>query len=310
MLSDKPIFSMSKFGGCARTIVAQHLELIPDSNEGELTYLFLAAREGNRHEQWIKEDLPEHGYQSLTPKEQIHCDKCDRFGVHTEIDDDAFSLIGHVDDLVMPILNPRTLFAEYKALGRNTSSKLERNGLEKHRMYSMQFSCYAFALDTPGLYVVKSRDTGKMNVRLEDPQYTGDDILERGRMLAKYIEAFDLPECDVMEEGIDYPGCTSLCKPEITEAPLPEELEEWILKLRQVKAMEKASKTIKSEATGMVMAYMDASGRRRIEIDGMLVSMVRAGKTFRYDIPREIKDEYKVERERPAYLRTEDRKVQ
>ena len=309
---NKVILSMSQLGNCARTLTAQHLKLIPEAEIPE--YLRLAAREGKRHEQHIKDDLQEHNWKSMTGTADPYCAPCDRFGYHVDMQGESFVLRGHIDDIVQPIKYPDYQhFAEYKALGRFTTDKLLRAGLEKHRTYSMQFSCYATQMKLPGLYVIKNRDTGSMNVEVKQAQYTEDEIVERCAMIANAINTEDILPCDVDTESIDTWSCTKLCADgqlgeSQVEKPVPESITKYIGELRQAKSMETVAKKLKSESQAMILSYMSASGRKRLIEDEMQITLVPEGERTIYNVPNEIKVEYKEKAARPAYIRATDKR--
>ena len=207
---DLPILSISQVGHCALTQSALRLNKLQPEQPNE--YLKLAAREGRRHEAFIKEDLPEHGWQSTSLGREVHCGPCNRDGYHIRFDDDAFSLVGHMDDLVHPLGHYSDIhLGEYKSMSVYQIPKLMRLGMTAHRTYATQVSLYHYITGLPILYVIKNRNSGEMDVIEMDPPYAWEDIIERLYMIEEHVVRGDLAPCDVKPDQIDNWSCTDLC---------------------------------------------------------------------------------------------------
>lgn len=308
-------YSMSKVGICSRTLSAERLGLVQhDGSTPE--YLRLAAREGSRHEQWIKEDLPEHGFQSVGAS--YYCKPCDRYGVHVELEVTSigtdYKFIGHIDDYAYSINHPGQMYlTEYKALGRFMCQSL-REGVENHRTYATQVSLYYYAeaklKELPILYVIKNRDTGSMGVRVyEEPLITQGDILTRLMMVEEYITKNELAPCDADREGPDKYHCTGLCDEGTKlDINIPENITNEVANYRVALGLETQAKEIKTQARGLFTAYINASGKRSIKVDDLMLSWVAEGSKTVYEIPDEIKQAYAAKKTRPGYLRVVDGK--
>ena len=212
MTDEKTIYSISGVGKCMRTVSLDALGLIQKEAPNEK--LRLAAREGMRHERWIREDLKEHGWKSLTAAMPPRCNDCGRDGYHVEFDKlEDVKFIGHMDDLVIPAARGLRILhlAEYKSLGKYTSGQLIKNGLDFHRGYSYQVSLYHYATDLPILYVVKSRDSGEMEVFEYDPRDM-EEIAEFIYTLQGHIKAGEIAPCSYSPPYIDKWSCTDFCK--------------------------------------------------------------------------------------------------
>lgn len=309
-------YAMSSVGICARTLSATRLGLLPADGGEPPEYLRLAAREGSRHEQWIKDDLPEHGYKSIG--HPYYCDLCGRYGIHIELVKDlsniAFKFIGHIDDYVYPINNPGHMhIAEYKALGKYMNWKLE-DGIDGHRTYATQVSLYYYAQAQksalPILYVIKNRDTGKMTVRVfEEPPIVMDTILSRLSTIENYVAKREMAPCDADREGPDKYHCTALCDEGAKlDMPVPETVNAEVNNYRTALALEAEIAGLKTVARGVFSAYVQASGKKSIRVDGMTITWVPDGVRRVYDVPEEVKKAFEVKKERPGYLRVVDNK--
>lgn len=313
----KPTYSMSSTGWCSRTLSAEKLGVFVRSQP---EYLKLAAREGQRHEQWIKEDLEEHGWLSTTIAQSPYCGRCGRSGIHVEIDTKNILLVGHMDDIAMPHNNPTDVhFGEYKALGKNTSTLLNLKGVHNHRTYATQIVCYHKASHLPCLYVVKSRDTGKMTLKIFDDTnmpFDFDDVLERLTIIEDYVQSGELVPCDADKEGITDYSCTGLCdegdlvKIKDLDGIAPESLKQAVSQWKTAKALEEVSNSMNNESRSIFKAYMGSIAAKSIGLDGVRIAKIADGERTVYEVPEEVqarmeemKQEYKVKVHRPGYIR-------
>ena len=82
---DKPIYRMSGVGGCPRAISAERLGY---ESEEKPVYLDIAAREGQRHEIWMKEDLRANDIAVYGEQQEL------------TLEFDTFKLVGHIDGIL------------------------------------------------------------------------------------------------------------------------------------------------------------------------------------------------------------------
>ena len=311
-MTDKRIYAMSKVGSCSRTLSAEKLGLLGDGTSDTPEYLRLAAREGNRHEVFIREDIEEFGWKSTTKDNPISCNKCEREGAHVEVDTGNQLLVGHIDDICYMTDDPnmQMYLAEYKALGRFTFAKLEKDGIDKHRTHATQITCYQKAMGMPIFYVRKNRDTGGMALTImEEPPMNFDSVVARLDLLDEYLDKGELAPCDMPEGSIDKWSCSHLCDKE--SAILPESLitDNALFALQEVKRakdMQKEGKAIEDEHKSFLTAFLNAHGNKSIKAQGVRVTYVPEGVTKKYNVPDEIKKEYLSEGKRQAYIRIEN----
>jgi hypothetical protein len=308
-------YSMSKIGTCARTISANMLDIIKSDGSGTTPeYLRLAAREGRRHEKFIREDIKEFGWNSVAlTSEDVACSKCNRDGYHVEIQQPTRTLVGHIDDFVFNDNDTTNMhIAEYKALGRFTTDKIIKKGIDFYRTYATQITLYHEACNNlPMLYVIKSRDTGSHHLTImEKPPLGMDEITTRLDTIESYISQGELAPCDMPDDFIDKWSCTGLCEagPTIVEADLPENVTKAVHDLRVSKILENEAESIKANSRKFLHAYLDGAGLSRIMVDDMQVTFVAEKETPHYQIPQEIKDNYKTYKKRPSHIRVTDKR--
>ncbi len=312
---NKPVYPISKAGSCARTLCADRLGLLETTGGPVPEYLRIAAREGMRHEKFIQTDILEFGWESIAKKAPVHCGACDREGYHVEIDRPKYKLIGHVDDFNWQVNKPTIIHVgEYKALGRFNTDKLVKHGLGIYRAYETQISLYSYAKgNMPIFYVIKNRDTGKMNISTypEGPIIDMDMVFKRLDEIEDWVATGDLIPCDVEDGMMDKYSCTNLCNnddPQATDFIVPENITRAVLDLRKSKELESEAGVLKTESRGIIQAFMGAHGKTRLTYDEMLISVIPEGKVKKYDVPDEVKKEYVTISIRPAYIRTRDNK--
>lgn len=156
-----------------------------------------------RHEEWIAEDLREHGWEA---SDSHYCSPCERGGSHVELDFPAYRLIGHFDRIIFSLdiptgkslRNPHV--GEFKALSRDRAAKLVRAINTGHfstdfHEYAFQISCYHHATHWPILYAVKSRDTGKLDVFEIRPPLSLEEIDDHVLSLEIQARKEILPKC-------------------------------------------------------------------------------------------------------------------
>lgn len=179
-------------------LVAEQLNYAPSCPEPEME---IAAEEGRRHEPWIASDLRKLGY---AVSEGQSCEKCGREGYHVEFPLTCARLIGHLDRVIG--WHDEVLFGEFKALSRFRAEQVVRaidNGpddfLKEFPEYAFQVAGYHHATGWRCLYVVKSRDTGSLEVRLlDDKYYLPVEWLEaKCEITSKLITDKILPACEL-----------------------------------------------------------------------------------------------------------------
>lgn len=138
------MYRMSEISSCPRAICARALKYEPMPASPQLK---LAAREGERHEEWVVEDLLAEGYNVTCRHKEV------------TLAFPAFTLVGHIDGIAEKY-NQKFLL-EIKSMSRFRFYSFKTSGLSKFKAYANQVACYYEAVKLPVLYVVKNRDTGE-----------------------------------------------------------------------------------------------------------------------------------------------------
>lgn len=332
MTLEKPTYHMSSVGSCPRAVVAQRLEY--DTVEPP-EFMQTAAQEGMRHEEWVASDLQQHGWVAGSSE---HCEKCQRSGIHVELEFPAFRLVGHMDRTATSIIDGHSRLVEIKSLSRFRAQKLVTalrrstpvtlpgslgstirtdDFKEEFPEYAMQVSCYRYASNLQILYVVKNRDTGRLNVLPIDAPYNLEEIADYVLELEIQARKGTLPTCRYKRGDFERTICPVkyMCAGEDVEIlpKMPEEVDVACENWRRGKELEAESKRLLNLATPILLEAVKASGQKSYSVNNLKLTYIAAGKTITYPkvklekiILEELLAQVREERERTEYVRVEE----
>ena len=135
---------MSSAGKCPRALSAQRLgyESTPAPE-----WLEKAAKEGNRHEGWIRDDLRLDYTAIYDDQKEI------------TLDYPSFTLVGHPDGIIDN--NGQKMLLEIKTMSQYEFDRWMKGKFEAFPQYADQVTCYMEATGlSQCLYVVKNRSSG------------------------------------------------------------------------------------------------------------------------------------------------------
>ena len=200
----KPTYSASQLGGCPRSASAPRFDFEPTPRP---EFLEIAAKEGTRHEDWVREDLRAEGFEITS---EGYCEADDRYGEHVEMDFPAFKLQGHTDGRIL--VDGVWHVLEIKSLGRTTYfpliAALEAGKFfEKSRSYALQSAVYSHITGLPVFYVVKSRDSG-FKKRFQFPAPVPlEDIVDMILEVEVQVLKGDQPKCTLFKGDFWHENC-------------------------------------------------------------------------------------------------------
>ena len=153
------IYSMSETGSSSRVLAAQKLgyEATPNTPD-DLENLQYYTDCEMLSEQIMKRE----GY-AVQGSEL--CETClkrgvERHGIHVEIEQPLFKLVGHLDRRLQ-LTNGSWVPVEIKSLGKNSWNEFGKRQFDVYPEYAYQECCYLTAEKSPGIYWVLNRDTGR-----------------------------------------------------------------------------------------------------------------------------------------------------
>lgn len=180
---NRTVFRASALGGCLRALVAARLgyDPLPFDEASELR-----MAEGNLHEAAILEHLRREGWTIVDEQEEVELVVGDRLVIR-----------GHIDAVGGRELKGAARVVEVKAMGDDPCKEFLANGFDTNRRYATQLSVYMAALDLPGLFVVKNRNSGQIHIlEVDEPPIPIAQIKARVARVEAIARTGDFPDCD------------------------------------------------------------------------------------------------------------------
>lgn len=290
-------YRISTLGHCPRVLSAQALDYQPLP---EMAFMKLAAREGERHEDWIIEDLQSEGWQVSDRQKEVR------------LSFPAFKLIGHIDGVASRNGDRRLL--EIKSMSRFRFASFSNSGFARFRDYAVQVTAYHQAVNLPILYVVKDRDSGKrLDLEMDEPPLSWEEVYTSVIGVEIYVRKKQL--CPAVRTD-DY-ACRIcrfryLCEPE-KKVPVPVDsnvLEAARLRRRAME-LEAEAKELRAEADPVLLLVARQQGS--FTIDDLSVVYVPEGETVSYPVtllkrlvPRDVLERVRQVKKRAEYIKVED----
>lgn len=180
---DRVVYRASAVGGCLRALVAARLGYTPlpfdDASERRMA-------EGVLHEPAVIEHLERDGWVIGDQQRQVELVIGDRIVIR-----------GHIDGAGGRGQADRTRVVEVKAMGQDPYNDFLARGLDGNPRYAAQLTVYMAALDLPGLFVVKNRNTGHVHVtEVDEPPIAVAAIKARVARVEAIARTGELPDCD------------------------------------------------------------------------------------------------------------------
>lgn len=178
----RTVFRASALGGCLRALVAARLgyDPLPFDEAAELR-----MGEGNLHEPAIVQWLEGEGWTVIDQQREVELTVGDTLVIR-----------GHIDGNAR--LTGPTRLLEIKAMGHEPYKRWVADRFKSNERYAWQVSTYMHALDLPGLFVVKNRNSGEVDVmELDEAPIPLAKIKARVASVETIARRGDLPDCDV-----------------------------------------------------------------------------------------------------------------
>jgi hypothetical protein len=266
----------------------------------EPEFMKLAAREGERHEQWLIEDLQSESWRINDRQKEV------------KLSFPAFELIGHIDGIASRNGDRRLL--EIKSMSRFRFASFNSSGFARFRDYAMQITAYHHAVNLPILYIVKDRDSGKrLDLELEKPPLSWEEVYNtvigveihvRKKQLCPAVRTDDFT-CRVCRFRY-------LCEPE-EKVPVPVDrsvLEAAKLRRRAME-LEAEARELRAEADPLLLSVARQQGS--FTIDDLSVVYVPERESISYPVaelkklvPAEVLEQVKQIKKVSEYIRVED----
>jgi len=190
----KPTIRISKCGYCPKRLSYGMLdyEALPKPS-----WLETSAREGNLHEQWIKDELRADDIAVYAEQEEV------------KIECDNFTLVGHIDGKINDHGNEKLL--EIKSMSQFEYDRWLKTGFSGFPAYEAQIDCYALATGLYDVqYIVKNRNNGALDPKLfllGDVKEKVDAIEELLSKLLECVGDGELYPCEYDPNNIECKRC-------------------------------------------------------------------------------------------------------
>lgn len=200
------VYRASRFGGCITEVAAIAAGYEPHRHGRATDIMMTAAKEGDRHEGHVLEDLVEagHRFDGWPSGSGV----LDQPAIEIQVLKRAL-IRGHLDAIGYP---PRArkergyeiksmsaaVFKEWMGHKDFVSALLS----DRFARYGWQLSAYMAATKLPFLYVVKNRSSGRVEIEeITFPPYSLKDIKKRVIELEKWRVKDELPPCTGRDQG-------------------------------------------------------------------------------------------------------------
>lgn len=177
------MFRASALGGCLRALVAARLgyDPLPFDEAAELR-----MEEGNLHEPIIVEWLERDGWTVVDQQKLVELTVADTLVVR-----------GHIDGVGGRGAHDPARLVEIKAMGEAPFKQWVADRFKSNERYAWQVSAYMHALGLPGLFVVKNRNSGEVDVfKLDEAPIPLAKIKARVAQVEAIARRGDFPDCD------------------------------------------------------------------------------------------------------------------
>jgi len=266
----------------------------------EDSYLKLAAREGERHEQWVIADLESEAW-DITDKQR-----------EVKLTFPAFELLGHIDGIAKRNGDKRLL--EIKSLSRFRYQSFISAGFERFRAYAYQITAYQKAVQLPVVYVIKNRDTGQMRtIELDKPPVDFEQVYDTVMTVELAVRKKQLcPATRTEDFTCRICRFRYLCEPEET---VPVQMDRNVLEAaklrRRALELEAEMKELRAEADPVLLSVAKQHGS--FMLDDLSIVYVPEGESVSYPVTElrkvvsaDVLEQVKRVKKRSEYIRVED----
>jgi len=275
-IGNKPIYRMSSAGKCPRALCAGRLGY---EAEPAPPWLEMAANEGNWHEDRIKNQLREEGFEVFDEQLEI------------SLEYDKFILLGHIDGKVLEGMEEQysigTLLLEVKSMSQYQFDRWMKQGFDGFYDYAAQLTCYmkATGLDK-ALYIVKNRSSGyESRIVIQKPPARLDDIIAKLDNIEDWIDKNiepgvreELYPAEFNPNSLECKRCDykQYCAPDIEELLAVDELNlnNAVSKFREGKKAEATGQELINEARDTFEQHTLATGIDKWRFSGLGISLI------------------------------------
>lgn len=265
---------MSSAGKCPKALSAIRLDMEPTAKP---SWLDQTAEEGWWHEERIKDELKDRGYQVFKEQEEV------------TIENENFTLVGHIEARMYD-LDKELLLLEVKSMSQFEFDRWMRGKFKEFPNYLAQISCYLNATDLPAvLYIVKNRNSGYKFEEIYDAQSNAfgiGDIIRKLEAIEEYVAKNELHPANFDPQSYECKRCEFkyLCvsPPKEINGVDKKILEVAIDRWREAKRIEAEAQKVIEESKMTLGNYADAQPEKKFTHNSLAV--------MKYSVHRESYD--------------------
>lgn len=272
-MNEKPIIRMSGAGYCPRAISAGLLDYAPSEPP---PWLKTSAKEGQWHEERIKKELRDEGYNVFDEQLEVFLHYPD------------WDMQGHIDGKVTAPGSDKIQLLECKSMSQYEFDRWMRGGFNAFYPYAAQITCYMAATEIPEvLYVIRNRNTGS-TIRMSPATSPVelDEVIARVGMAVKTACQGKLAEAVYDDTSIECSRCRYawLCVPEpaVADEKTAEQLDQAVINWRKGKEMVTQGKELMDAADAIFMAHSNAIKLSKWQHNGLNISVVQTPEITTY----------------------------
>lgn len=272
---------------CERNLVYQRTQydqkLMPEPAK------LLIFRDGNTHERDILSLLKESGFEIVEQQRPF--------------DWKEFELSGRIDGRIK--VEGKNIPLEIKTANHfsfqkiNTQEDIEKSSSFWVRGYLAQMYLYLLmSNEEEGVFIFKNKDNGQLkqiNIKLN--YEAADEILKKLERVNAHVRFNRLPERILDTSVCQYCEFRHICLPDQAAESINVEDSQELLELLEEREKLKEAAGNFDDLDEKIKGLMKAKGAGEYLIGGRFQIRVKAFSTTSYDVPKEIKDQYKTARE-------------
>lgn len=291
LVDGTPTYRASGAGSCPRSLFFARLgyQPLPAS-----PFLLRAAREGHRHEEWIREDLEEEGI------------KITGVGDEVSVERDGIRIVAHLDGRAYYV---GERFIEIKSMSEFQFQKWKKHQFNDDEFRAYKYQCTACFEVTarPCLYIVKNRSNGEMwRQTYNQPPASIDDVFKHLKFVEESVASMKEPpeECEV--DGFVRHTCRWRynCK-DAPKVVTDEEIEAAVKEWEMGKLLSEVGEDKMKESTAKILPFMQSKGVKKLQIGHIIASYFESSKKRSVSIDSLTKALSEVDKELAQKIKSE-----
>lgn len=273
------VYRASSLGMCVRALAGIGQDYKDARNAETQAMLDRTAKEGQRHEAHVLEDLTETGWRIVEQQTLVEIPVLP-----------GVIIRGHTDGIITKGASGKHRLLEVKSMSTKVFQRWQAEGFAAFDKYAYQISAYMHATNLDVVYVVKRREDGLVDLKhlkADQPPVKWGAVVRKVALAEKHRKAGSLPACDAGASEKYMCPLWYLHDEEDTTAnevlddytlALVEKLVEERVSLKQVEEAGAAAEKARKEVDAQIVNLVGGVGRVVTET-GLSVAVVNGSNT-------------------------------